>query len=207
MKRDFNAWLASLGPAAPVKTLTELRLWNVAHQRGGAIKYGQALLDISDEMDVRADRARYQADREKDIRLSATEGIDAAMKQHNLDALLFPGSSGAVDRGEAGLPDGDRAVRLRVERAGRRPGRGRRRRGDGVPGRVRPEAGAVRRELHGDGVQRAEADRDRVRVRAGDEAAGAAEAVKGREGDYRFSMRISVPPCPYSTWSISWLIR
>ena len=25
MKRDFNAWLASLGPSAPVKTLTELR--------------------------------------------------------------------------------------------------------------------------------------------------------------------------------------
>ncbi len=35
MKRDFNAWLASLGAAAPVKTLTELRLWNVAHQRAG----------------------------------------------------------------------------------------------------------------------------------------------------------------------------
>ncbi len=75
MKRDFNAWLASLGAAAPVKTLTDLRMWNVAHQRAGAIKYGQALLDISDEMNLGADRARYQADREKDIRLSATEGI------------------------------------------------------------------------------------------------------------------------------------
>ncbi len=63
MKRDFNGWLTSLGAAAPVKTLTELRLWNVAHQRMGAIKYGQALLDISDEMDVRADRSRYEADR------------------------------------------------------------------------------------------------------------------------------------------------
>ena len=104
MKRDFNAWLASLGPAAPLKTLTDLRLWNVAHQRGGAIKYGQALLDISDEMDVRADRARYQADREKDIRLSATEGIDAAMKTHHLDALLFPSSSGASIAAKPGYP-------------------------------------------------------------------------------------------------------
>ncbi len=33
MKRDFNAWLATLGAAAPVKTLTELRLWNLAHAR------------------------------------------------------------------------------------------------------------------------------------------------------------------------------
>jgi amidase len=104
MKRDFNAWLKSLGPKAPVKTLTELRQWNVAHQRGGAIKYGQAQLDISDEMDVRADRVRYESDREKDILLSATQGIDAALKQHNLDALLFPGPSGAAIAAKPGYP-------------------------------------------------------------------------------------------------------
>jgi len=104
MKRDFNAWLASLGAAAPVRTLTELRLWNVAHQRMGAIKYGQALLDISDEMDVRADRARYEADRAKDVRLSATEGIDAVMKANRLDALLFPSSSSASIAAKPGYP-------------------------------------------------------------------------------------------------------
>ena len=95
MKRDFNAWLATLGPKAPAKTLAELRQWNVAHQKAGAIKYGQALLDISDEMEVRADRARYDADRAKDLRLTAANGIDAAMKANQLDALLFPGSGGA----------------------------------------------------------------------------------------------------------------
>jgi amidase len=104
MKRDFNAWLASLGPVAPVKTLTELRLWNVAHQRAGAIKYGQAQLDNSDEMDVAADRARYQADRAKDLRLSAAEGIDAVMKSERLDALLFPAGSGAAIAARPGYP-------------------------------------------------------------------------------------------------------
>ncbi|MEI6667031.1 MAG: amidase family protein [Acidobacteriota bacterium] len=104
MKRDFNAWLQSLGAAAPVKSLTELRMWNVAHQRAGAIKYGQALLDISDEMDVRADRARYDADRARDLKLSATEGIDAVMKQYTLDALLFPGSNGAAIGAKPGYP-------------------------------------------------------------------------------------------------------
>jgi amidase len=104
MKRDFNAWLASLGAAAPVKTLTELRLWNLAHQRGGAIKYGQALLDISDEMDVKADKVRYDIDRAKDLRLAATEGIDAAMKTNSLDALLFPGASGAAIAAKPGYP-------------------------------------------------------------------------------------------------------
>jgi amidase len=90
MKRDFNKWLATLGPSAPVRTLSDLRRWNVQHRAGGAIKYGQAQLDISDEMDVEADRARYRADRERDLRLSATDGIDAVMTRHQLDALLMP---------------------------------------------------------------------------------------------------------------------
>jgi amidase len=104
MKRDFNKWLASLGAAAPVKTLTELRQWNVAHQRAGALKYGQALLDVSDEMEVEMDRARYRADREKDLRLTAANGIDAAIKNNQLDALLFPGPGGASIAAKPGYP-------------------------------------------------------------------------------------------------------
>jgi amidase len=104
MKRDFNKWLASLGPSAPVKTLTELRVWNITHTKSGAIKYGQSNLDISDEMDVEADRARYQLDRAKDIALSATHGIDEVMKANNLDALLFPGPTGAALSAKPGYP-------------------------------------------------------------------------------------------------------
>lgn len=104
MKRDFNKWLASLGAAAPVKNLTELRQWNIAHQRAGSLKYGQALLDISDEMNVDSDAARYRADREKDLRLSATNGIDAAMKKYKLDALLFPGPGSAAIAAKPGYP-------------------------------------------------------------------------------------------------------
>jgi len=104
MKRDFNKWLESLGPAAPVKTLTDLRLWNVAHQRAGAIKYGQAQLDISDEMDVRADRARYESDRAKDLALAGAHGIEEIMKKENLDALIFPGPSGASIAARPGYP-------------------------------------------------------------------------------------------------------
>ena len=104
MKRDFNKWLASLGPAAPVKNVTELRQWNIAHQRAGSIKYGQALLDISDEMNVEADAQRYRADREKDLRLSATNGIDAVIKKYQLDALLFPGPGSAAIAAKPGYP-------------------------------------------------------------------------------------------------------
>ena len=104
MKRDFNAWLHSLGTKAPVKTLTELRQWNVAHQAAGAIKYGQQNLDISDEIDTIADKARYEADRRKDIRLSATNGLDAALGAGRLDALLFPGVTSANIAARTGYP-------------------------------------------------------------------------------------------------------
>lgn len=49
------------GDKAPVKRLTELRTWNVAHARGGAMKSGLANLDAAEEMDVRADRADIAA--------------------------------------------------------------------------------------------------------------------------------------------------
>ena len=104
MKRDFNLWLASLGPSAPVKSLTELRTWNLAHRNAGAMKYGQSLLDISDEMDVEKDRPRYQADRAKDIALAGTHGIDEAMQANRLDALLFPAANGAAIAAKPGYP-------------------------------------------------------------------------------------------------------
>jgi amidase len=113
-KRDFNAWLASLGPASPIDTLTELREFNLANAARGAIRYGQSRLDISDEMDPGdpVDVARHEADRAKDLRLTATRGIDAAMAgpdgtpgtADDLDALLFPAVRGADVAARPGHP-------------------------------------------------------------------------------------------------------
>ena len=144
-------------------------------------------------MNVGADRVRYQADREKDVRLSATEGIDAVMKANQLDALLFPGTASASIAAKPGYPTvivpfafagaGRRAAgpgtgparRLPARRAARR---GRAGRGESAfPEGFNPKPSPVRRELHRDGVRRAEAHRDRVRLRAGDEEARAAEAI------------------------------
>jgi len=104
MKRDFNLWLKSLGPSAPVKTLTGLREWNLSHAKAGAIKFGQSRLDISDEMDLDADRARNDADHRKDMLLSRTNGIDGALKANRLDAILTPGGAGAGLAARAGYP-------------------------------------------------------------------------------------------------------
>jgi amidase len=105
MKRDFNAWLATLGESAPVKTLTELREWNRAHERAGAIKYGQAALDRSDGIQLEgADKTRYEADRARDLHLSGAHGIDEVMTGLELDALLFPAVGGSGLAARPGYP-------------------------------------------------------------------------------------------------------
>ena len=104
MKRDFNSWLSTLDERAPVRTLTELREWNLAHRQAGSMKYDQANLDRSDALDLEGDRSEYEADRARDLRLNGELGIDAAIAEHQLDALLFPGSSGAGISARPGYP-------------------------------------------------------------------------------------------------------
>ena len=104
MKRDFNTWLETLEGTAPVATLSELREWNEAHREAGSLKYDQARLDESDAIDLEGDRTAYEEDRGRDLRLNGELGIDAALAEHDLDALLFPGSGGAGIAARPGYP-------------------------------------------------------------------------------------------------------
>ena len=104
MKRDFNLWLATLDDKAPVKTLTEFLAWNTAHKDYGAIKYGQARLEVADSMDLDKDKTRYEADRANDLKLSREQGLDAAFNTYKVDVLLFPSSNGANYATKAGYP-------------------------------------------------------------------------------------------------------
>jgi amidase len=103
-KRDFNKYLGTLGPDAHFKTLTDLRRYNTANIPRNAIKYEQALLDFSDDMNLETDRARYEADRAKDIYLTATHGIGEAMDVNRLDALVFGSNFGANVAARPGYP-------------------------------------------------------------------------------------------------------
>ena len=105
MKRDFNAWLATLGASAPVKSLTDLRMFNLSHLRANAIRYGQSNLDISDELDVTRDKARYEADRARDLRLAGDRGLKAALESQRLDALMFPGWNVSAMASRPGYPE------------------------------------------------------------------------------------------------------
>ena len=148
-----------------MKTLKEHRDWNLAHAKAGAIKYQQSRFDISDEIDLVADKARLDADDAKDRRLSRDQGIDGVLKAYKLDAFITPGGSGAGIAARAGYP----IIAVPFGMVPNAPQQA-------VPGRVQRQARAVRRRLRRRAVQRAEADRDRLRVRAGDEEARAAAA-------------------------------
>ena len=102
-KRDFNAYLAGLGPGAQVRTLADLIAYNSANT-GVALKYGQQALLFAQALDLDTDRAQYLADREKDLRLAKLEGLKETMELNRLDAMLFPAGNGADIGAKAGYP-------------------------------------------------------------------------------------------------------
>lgn len=88
-KAGLNAYLAGLGPEAPVRTLKDLIDYN-ERRRGQEMPYfGQELFLQAEEKGPLTDPAYLDA-LKKSLRLSRTEGIDAVMDKHGLDALAAP---------------------------------------------------------------------------------------------------------------------
>lgn len=104
-KRDLNAYLASLGPNAPVKTLEDVINYNNAHS-AYALKYGQILALAAETLDTSpgsADTIRYNSDRAKDLDIAKTRGLDVVFST-GFDAILFPANRGANIAARAGYP-------------------------------------------------------------------------------------------------------
>jgi amidase len=89
LKADLEAYLEALGPAAPVKTLADVIAFNEAHRAEEMPYFGQELFVRAQEKGPLTTPAYHEA-LEKNHRLSRTEGIDAVMDQHHLDALVAP---------------------------------------------------------------------------------------------------------------------
>jgi amidase len=103
-KASINAYLARLGPNAPVRTLKELIDFNHQHPME-TLKFGQVtLLNAEFRTSGKLTEPQYIRDRITDLQLCQTEGIDAVMKEHQLDALLFPADFGARITSRAGYP-------------------------------------------------------------------------------------------------------
>jgi amidase len=88
-KADLNAYLAGLGPAAPVKSLTELIAFNEKNAAREMPYFGQDLFTKAEAKGPLTDKDYLDA-LEKNHRLTRAEGIDAVMDEHKLDALVAP---------------------------------------------------------------------------------------------------------------------
>jgi amidase len=89
LKADLNAYLAKLGPNAPVKSLKEIIAFNEKNKDKEMPYFGQDLfiqaeakgpLTSQDYLDVLENNRKY----------SREKGIDAVMDEHKLDALVAP---------------------------------------------------------------------------------------------------------------------
>jgi len=89
LKTDLNAYLASLGPAARVKTLEEVIRFNEEHREREMPFFGQELFLQAQEKGPLT-TPEYLEALQKNQRLSGPEGIDAVMNEHRLDALVAP---------------------------------------------------------------------------------------------------------------------
>lgn len=88
-KAGLNAYLASLGPKAPVHTLKEIIDFNEKHAREELPYFGQDTF-IKAEAKGSLSSPEYRKALAKCRELSREKGIDATMEKYRLDALVAP---------------------------------------------------------------------------------------------------------------------
>ena len=92
LRAGLDAYLSRLGPEAPVHSLADLIAFNAAH-RGSVMPYfPQDLLDDSERMGG-LDDPDYLEARRNCLRLTRAEGIDRALADYSLDAIIAPTTS------------------------------------------------------------------------------------------------------------------
>ncbi|OCT16233.1 amidase [Paenibacillus pectinilyticus] len=102
-KRDLNAYLQKLDPSLPVHSLQEVIAFNESHAEQ-ALVYGQDTLRWAADKNGTLTEEAYLASLHKYRELTRSQGIDHALKEHQLDALFFPRDEGYDLAARAGYP-------------------------------------------------------------------------------------------------------
>lgn len=93
-KAGLNAYLASLGASAPVKSLSALIEWNEREHTNEMPWFGQEIFLRAQKRGPLSDR-KYLDARARCLRLARTNGIDAVLAKHSLDAIVCPSNQPA----------------------------------------------------------------------------------------------------------------
>jgi len=94
LKADLNAYLSRLAPGSPVRTLKDIIEFNERNREKEMLYFGQDLF-IKSEAKGPLTEKEYLDALAKNRQLAGTEGIDALMDQHKLDAIVAPTGSPA----------------------------------------------------------------------------------------------------------------
>ena len=89
LKADLNAYLARLGPGAPVRTLQDIIDFNDRNRQKEMPYFGQDLFVKAQSKGPLSEKEYLEAV-EKNHQLARTEGIDALMDKYHLDAIVAP---------------------------------------------------------------------------------------------------------------------
>ena len=89
LKADLNAYLATLGPQAPVKSLKDIIEFNEKNRDREMPYFGQDLFIKAQEKGPLTTPTYLNALKKNHL-MSRTQGIDLVLKQHRLDALIAP---------------------------------------------------------------------------------------------------------------------
>ena len=102
-KPALNRYLSRLAPEVPVHSLRDLVEFN-SREPYKMLRYGQTVLLESEATNGSLTEGAYIAGRAREERLSRAEGIDKALRESNVQALLFPFIMNASISARAGYP-------------------------------------------------------------------------------------------------------
>ena len=107
LRTDLNAYLAARG--GPVKSLADVIAFNEAHRDEEMPWFGQEFFELAETLGLPEALEKGRQAREAARRLAGPEGIDVALAEHGLDALICPTSDpiGLID-----LANGDGHLRV-----------------------------------------------------------------------------------------------
>src|ERR1700674_4443443 len=89
LKADLNAYLARLGPGAPVRSLQDIIEFNERNRQKEMPYFGQDLFVKAQEKGPLTEKEYVEA-LAKNHQLARVEGIDALMDKYKLDAIVAP---------------------------------------------------------------------------------------------------------------------
>ena len=103
LKHDLNLYLKEWATNTDIKTMADIVAFNEANA-DRALRFGQDHFLAAEMTRGDLSEREYRSARAIDLLSAKTRGMDAYMNQHKLDAVLFPGTTGASIAAKAGYP-------------------------------------------------------------------------------------------------------